>query len=129
MMWHDRLLRKFINSRGFVTSVDIFSDSDIPARFILFDTKRHLQGATKNTSRQVIGTCYNPSEVEEFMQCLGVVCLCVDYIGAGIFNHELFHMAEHLQEQGWDSEKIAGTIQDITTRFWWWFKRMFEERE
>jgi len=129
MMWHDKLLKNFVRSRGFMTMVDLFADEDIPARFILFDTKSHLQRATKNKNQQVIGTYYKPSRVEEFMECLGVVCLCVDYIGAGIFNHELFHMAEHLQEQGWESEKIADTIQDITNRFWWWFKRMFEERE
>lgn len=124
-LWHDHVLRYLMDEKGFVTSIDMRSPDEYPVRFVLFDTMKHLQKANDIKEKDAIGQCLQPKK-KDSKHCLGMILLCLDKIGVGIVTHELFHLGEHLQRIGWDSEKIADTLQVIAVQFWNWFYAEFE---
>lgn len=126
MMWHDHVTRYLMDQKGFVTTIDFRSPDDIPVRFVLFDTMKHMQKANDIKEKDTIGQCLQPKK-KKTDECLGMILLCVDHIGAGIVTHELFHLGEYLQFVGWGSEKIADTLQIVSSQFWNWFYQMFDQ--
>ena len=130
MFWHDKLLKKYIRSKGFITSVDLMTDIDLPIRVVLFDTMRHFQKVAAATkSKRSIATFYPPPKSNDDQRCIGMMIFCAEYIGAGIVTHEIFHQAEYLQQLGWESEQIASTLQDLTVNFWNWYYAITSESE
>lgn len=130
MFWHDKILRRYSNLKGFVTSVDLMTLDDIPIRFVIWDTMQHFQkvaAATKD--KTAIATYYPPPTREDCEKCLGVISFCLDHIGAGIMTHELFHLGENLQRLEWESEHIADTLQILAMRFWDWYYQVFPDDE
>lgn len=122
MLWHDKILKRWMRSRGFLTTIDILTKDDMPIRIVLFENIKHYQKtASYSKGKDTIATYYPPPTESDNTKCLGIMSFCIDKIGAGIFTHEMYHFGEYLQRLDWNSEKIADTLQSITTDFWNWF--------
>ena len=122
MFWHDRVLKRYMKSRGFQTSIDILTKNDVPIRIVLFENIKHYQKtASYSKAKDTIATYYPPPTESDNTKCLGIMVFCVDKIGAGIVTHEMYHFGEHLQRLDWSSEEIADTLQNATISFWNWF--------
>lgn len=130
MFWHDEILKKCLKSKGFLSTIDILTEIDVPVRIILFEDIKHYQKAACHTKdKEIVATYYPPPTEFDNEKCLGIIMFCVDNIGAGIVTHEMYHLGEHLQRIGWESEEVADTLQDAVIKFWNWYYTTIEDIE